>query len=122
MFAGLVSFVLFLVDFCAEAVQACYFPAAMSRIDEVIAEVDAAREAATRKFAAEVNMPLADFRRHFDVVLELAAGDEPTVSFRVEPREERGKVAWPPVAVQLGDPAGEPVDSSNSQIQTPKAV
>lgn len=62
--------------------------AAMSRIERVIAEVNAAREEATRKFAEEVNMPLADFHRHFRVVLELSAGDEPTVSFRVEPREE----------------------------------
>lgn len=60
----------------------------MSRIEHVIAEVTAAREEATRKFAEEVNMPLADFRRHFRVVLELSAGDEPTVSFRVEPRDE----------------------------------
>lgn len=67
----------------------------MSRIEEVIAEVDAAREAATRKFAAEVNMPLADFRRHFQVVLELAAGDDPAVSFRVEPKEERSRTGLP---------------------------
>lgn len=60
----------------------------MSRIEHVIAEVAAAREEATRKFAEEVNMSLADFRRHFRVVLELSAGDEPTVSFRVEPRDE----------------------------------
>jgi len=103
----------------------------MSRIDEVIAEVDAAREAATRKFAAEVNMPLADFRRHFDVVLELAAGDEPAVSFRVEPKDERKNVprplvaaplvAAPLVAAPIGGPAVDP-DSSSAHLQEPKAI
>lgn len=98
----------------------------MSRIDEVIAEVDAAREAATRKFATEVNMPLADFRRHFDVVLELAAGDEPAVSFRVEPKDERKNVprplvAAPLVAAPIGGPAVDP-DSSSAHLQEPKAI
>jgi hypothetical protein len=93
----------------------------MSRIDEVIAEVDAAREAATRKFAAEVNMPLADFRRHFDVVLELAAGDEPAVSFRVEPKDERKNVPRPLVAAPIGGPAVDP-DSSSVHLQEPKAI
>jgi hypothetical protein len=60
----------------------------MSRIEHVIAEVSAAREEATRKFAAEANMSVADFQRHFQVVLELAAGDDPSVSFRVEPIED----------------------------------
>lgn len=60
----------------------------MSRIEQVIAEVNAAREEATRRFAAEANMPVADFQRHFQVVLELSSGDEPSVSFRVEPIEE----------------------------------
>ncbi len=59
----------------------------MSRIEEVVAEVNAAREAAIAKFAAEVNMPVADFSRHFRVVAELTTGQEPQVTFRVEPHE-----------------------------------
>lgn len=57
------------------------------RLDSVIAEIEAARSLAVARFAAEVNMPVRDFLRHFRVVTEGPNGEGAHVSFRVEPRE-----------------------------------
>lgn len=59
----------------------------MDRLDAVIAEIEAARANAVSQFAAEANMPVPDFQRHFRVVLEGAPADSGQVSFRVEPIE-----------------------------------
>jgi len=59
----------------------------MDRINSVIAEIEAARNAAVARFASEVNMPVRDFLRHFRVVTEGPSGEGTQVSFRVEPRE-----------------------------------
>lgn len=60
----------------------------MNRLAPVIAELEAARNYATARFAAEANMPVEDFLRHFVVVVETAAAEETTISFRVEPRPD----------------------------------
>lgn len=59
----------------------------MERLDPVIAELETARSSAVAHFAAEANMPVGDFLRHFQVILEEAEGETKQVSFRVEPRE-----------------------------------
>ena len=60
----------------------------MNRLGPVIAELEAARNYATARFAAEANMPIEDFLRHFVVVLETGAADDTQISFRVEPRPD----------------------------------
>lgn len=59
----------------------------MKRLDSVIAELEAARGYAVARFASEANMPVADFLRHFRVVLENPSKEAEDVSFRVEPLE-----------------------------------
>lgn len=59
----------------------------MNRLDPVIAELEAAKNFAIARFAAEANMPVADFQRHFRVVLEGSPAETGEISFRVEPRE-----------------------------------
>jgi len=59
----------------------------MTRLDPVIAELEAARTQAIAQFAAEANMPVPDFQRHFRVVMEGAPSTSGAVAFRVEPRE-----------------------------------
>lgn len=59
----------------------------MKRLDPVIAELEAAKNQAIAQFAAEANMPVPDFRRHFRVVMEGSPSISGEVSFRVEPRE-----------------------------------
>lgn len=59
----------------------------MNRLDAVIAELQSAKDEAITRFAAEANMPVVDFLRHFRVIVETSTEDLKTVSFRVEPRE-----------------------------------
>jgi len=59
----------------------------MDRLEPVIAELEAARNRAIAQFAAEANMPIPDFQRHFRVVMEGSPSASGEVSFRVEPRE-----------------------------------
>ena len=40
----------------------------MNRLDPVILELEAARATAIAQFAAEANMPVPDFQRHFRVI------------------------------------------------------
>jgi len=59
----------------------------MKRLDTVIAELEAARSFAVARFAAEANMPIRDFLRHFKVILESPEDEQEQVQFRVEPLE-----------------------------------
>lgn len=59
----------------------------MNRLDTVIEELETARTEAVARFAAEANMPVPDFQRHFRVVVESMATNQGQVAFRVEPRE-----------------------------------
>lgn len=59
----------------------------MNRLDPVIEELEAARVQAVARFAAEANMPVPDFQRHFRVVVDSMAANHGQVAFRVEPRE-----------------------------------
>ncbi len=56
----------------------------MERIDPVIAELEAARQFAVARFAAEANMPVADFLKHFRVKMQ-SPDEKGEVSFVVEP-------------------------------------
>ena len=58
----------------------------MTRLEPVIAELETARRTAAARFAAEANMPLAAFLRHFRVIME-GPDRASEISFRVEPRE-----------------------------------
>ncbi len=58
----------------------------MKRLEPVIAELEAARNFATARFAAEANMPVQAFLRHFRVLCE--SDDKGDVQFRVEPRTD----------------------------------
>ena len=58
----------------------------MERLNPVIAELEAARNFAVARFAAEANMPIADFLQHFKVLMNSADADG-QVSFTVEPIE-----------------------------------
>lgn len=60
----------------------------MKRLGPVIAELEAARAYAAARFAAEANMPVEDFLRHFHVVIETGSTDDARVQFRVEPRSD----------------------------------
>lgn len=60
----------------------------MNRLGPVIAELEAARAYATARFAAEANMPIEAFLRHFQVIVETGTKDSSEVSFRVEPRSD----------------------------------
>ena len=59
----------------------------MKRLVPVIAELEAARDFATARFASEANMPIQAFLRHFRVICEsgIDGGD---IQFRVEPRAD----------------------------------
>ncbi|HSC87493.1 MAG TPA: hypothetical protein VLC09_09500 [Polyangiaceae bacterium] len=59
----------------------------MKRLEPVIAELEAARSHAIARFAAEANMPVSAFQRHFRVIMEGSPGQTGDVSFRVEPIE-----------------------------------
>jgi hypothetical protein len=59
----------------------------MARLDSVIAELEEARREATQRFAAQANMPVSAFLRHFRVVMQSYPGEAQVLSFRVEPRE-----------------------------------
>lgn len=59
----------------------------MKRLDPVIAEIEAARTFAVARFAAEANMPVDAFLRHFRVVCETSEPSRGGVAFRVEPRD-----------------------------------
>jgi hypothetical protein len=59
----------------------------MNRLEPVIAELEAARSHAIAQFAAEANMPVAVFQRHFRVIMEGSPSTNGEVSFRVEPIE-----------------------------------
>lgn len=69
----------------------------MERIESVIEEIERMRSSAVERFAAEANMPVPDFRRHFRVVLEEAKLSDGQVSFRVEPKEAQRKRSNPPL-------------------------
>ena len=56
----------------------------MERIDPVIAELEAARQFAVARFAAEANMPVSEFLQHFRVVMQ-SPNEAGEVSFVVEP-------------------------------------
>lgn len=60
----------------------------MKRLDPVIAELEAARNFATARFASEANMPIAAFLRHFRVLCESGTDESADVQFRVEPRAD----------------------------------
>lgn len=60
----------------------------MKRLDPVIAELEAARNFATARFASEANMPIDAFLRHFRVICESSVESDSDVQFRVEPRVE----------------------------------
>lgn len=59
----------------------------MKRLVPVIAELEAARNFATARFASEANMPIQAFLRHFRVICE-SGMDDSDVQFRVEPRAD----------------------------------
>jgi hypothetical protein len=59
----------------------------MNRLEPVIEELEAARAEATSRFAAEAEMPVPDFQRHFRVVLDSMTVSSGEVAFRVEPKE-----------------------------------
>ncbi len=56
----------------------------MERLNPVIAELEAARNFAVARFAAEANMPVVDFLLHFRVIMNSTTG-EGDISFTVEP-------------------------------------
>lgn len=58
----------------------------MKRLDPVIAELEAAQNFATARFASEANMPIEAFLRHFRVICESGMEGHSDVQFRVEPR------------------------------------
>lgn len=58
----------------------------MKRLGPVIAELEAARNFATARFASEANMPVQAFLRHFRVLCESDGNGE--IQFRVEPRAD----------------------------------
>ncbi len=60
----------------------------MSRLESVITEIETAKKRAIERFAAQANMPVSAFLRHFRVVMESYPGQgEGGLSFRVEPRD-----------------------------------
>ena len=61
----------------------------MSRMESVIAELEAARMFAVTRFASEAGMPVSRFLEHFRVVMERSEENPDEVNFRVEPIEER---------------------------------
>lgn len=60
----------------------------MKRLNPVIAELEAARNFATARFASEANMPIEAFLRHFRVICESDVEGPSDVQFRVEPRSD----------------------------------
>lgn len=69
--------------------MSCATPAGkMKRLIPVIAELEAARNFATARFASEANMPIEAFLRHFRVICESGAEVDSDVQFRVEPRAD----------------------------------
>lgn len=59
----------------------------MSRLEAVIDEIEGAKKRAIARFAAEANMPVPDFLRHFRVICESPSPSAESIAFRVEPRE-----------------------------------
>ena len=60
----------------------------MERLNSVLAELEAAKNFATARFASEAGMPVVDFLRHFRVVTESQPEESGDIQFRVEPIEE----------------------------------
>ncbi len=59
----------------------------MSRLEAVIDEIEVAKKQATARFAAEANMPVVVFLRHFRVICETPGPGAASIAFRVEPRD-----------------------------------
>jgi hypothetical protein len=59
----------------------------MTRLEAVIDEIEGAKKRAIARFAAEANMPVTDFLRHFKVICETPSPGAASIAFRVEPRE-----------------------------------